>query len=366
MHCANVLEILEQLAPLSLAESWDNVGLLLGSSEGEVTRILICLTLTPDVAAEAVETGSQLVVTHHPVLFKPVQRVTADTVEGRTLLELARHNVSVYSSHTAWDNAPLGINQQLAELLELTDVRPLRPQPVPDHVKIITCVPNEQLAAVQQALWMAGAGELGNYHHCSYVLQGEGTFFGSDAANPAVGQAGRLERVAEARLEVICPVAQLAGALAALRQAHPYEEPAIDVYPLQPLGTSSLGSGRAGTLSAPLPLKDLAARIGECLPDARVEMIGDQAASIASLGIACGAAAEFWNDAQRAGCQALLTGEARFHDAIAVRDAGFAMILAGHYATERLGMERMAQLLAERCPGVTVTASDDERDPLGV
>lgn len=364
MLLSDVIDVLSELAPLSLAESWDNVGLLLGSRDAEITRILTCLTLTPDVAQEAVQSGAQLVVTHHPVLFKPVQRLTSETVEGRMLLTLAQYGVAVYSPHTAWDNAPEGINQQLADLFELTDVSPLRPQSEPEQVIVVTFVPQEKLADVQQAVWSAGAGVIGNYRHCSYVLQGEGTFFGTDEASPAVGQAGRLERVAEARLEVVCPTAQVSAALAALRQAHPYEEPAIDVIPLKAMTTWSIGSGRRGNLPALLNLSALAALVSQRLPGARVEIIGDEAASIQRVGIACGSAAEFWKDAQRAGCQALLTGEARFHDALAVRDAGFAMILAGHYATERPGMERLAQLLSEQCPGVTVTASMVERNPL--
>jgi len=363
MRLNDVIAVLEALAPLSLAESWDNVGLLVGDRSGNVSRILTCLTLTPDVADEAVRTGAQLIVTHHPVLFKAVQRLTSDTVEGRTLLNLLRHDIAVFSPHTAWDNAPQGINRQLAELLDLTDIHPLRPQPR-DELKIVTFVPAENLSAVQRAVWDVGGGVIGEYRDCSFVLEGTGTFFGSDAANPAVGQAGRLEEVAESRVEFVCPASLLTSALTALRQAHPYEEPAIDVYPLRSTATDG-GSGRCGRLTTPMSLRDLSRRVQERLPAARIEIVGDPTLKIERLGIACGAAAEYWKDALRNGCQALLTGEARFHTAIEIRDAGFAMILAGHYATERLGMERLAELLARECPGVAVTASDAERDPLG-
>jgi dinuclear metal center YbgI/SA1388 family protein len=364
MRLDEVIAVLEKLAPPSLAESWDNVGLLFGERDGDVSRILTCLTLTPDVADEAVQMGAQLVVTHHPILFKAVQRLTSDAVEGRTLLTLARHNIAVYSPHTAWDNAPLGINQQLAETLELTDIKPLRPQSSPEELIIVTFVPAAQLSAVQQAVWSAGAGVIGNYRNCSFVLEGMGTFFGTDAANPAVGQAGRLEEVAESRLEFVTPAALLTPVLSALRAAHPYEEPAIDIYPLRSVTTWSKGSGRSGKLAAPASLEELAQRVQQRLPGAHIELVGDPAVSIKRLGIACGAAAEYWKDAQRQWCQALLTGEARFHASVEVRDAGFAMILAGHYATERPGMERLAELLSRECPGVAVSASAAERDPL--
>jgi dinuclear metal center YbgI/SA1388 family protein len=363
MQLQDIVDVLEQLAPPELAESWDNVGLLLGDRKADVDRILTCLTLTPDVAEEAVRSGAQLVVTHHPVLFKAVQRLTTDTAEGRTLLTLLRGGVAVYSPHTAWDNAPLGINQQLAERLDLSAIQPLKPLNK-DEVKLVTFVPPEHLLAVQQAVWDAGGGVIGNYRQCSFVLEGTGTFFGDEAANPAVGQAGRLERVAEARVEVVCPTMRLSAVLSALRSAHPYEEPAIDVYPLRGLPAAGWGSGRQGALPAPLTLCELAQRVAARLPGARVEMVGPPERSIVQVGIACGAAAEYWKEAQRQGCQVLLTGEARFHTAVEVRDAGFALILAGHYATERLGMERLAQLLAERCAGISVSASAVEHDPL--
>jgi hypothetical protein len=212
-------------------------------------------------------------------------------------------------------------------------------------------------------VWDAGCGVIGEYRECSYVLHGTGTFFGGESANPVVGQSGQLEHVNEARLEVVCPTSRLDAAVAALRSAHPYEEPAFDIYPLQSLPGDS-GTGRCGRLSSPTTLGDLAALVRQRLNAPGLQLAGDPQMTVERLGIACGAAAEFWKDALRAGCQALLTGEARFHAALECREAGFGLIVAGHYATERHGMERLAELLAERCPGVTVTASAAERDPL--
>jgi hypothetical protein len=212
-------------------------------------------------------------------------------------------------------------------------------------------------------VWDAGCGVIGEYRECSYVLHGTGTFFGGESANPVVGQSGQLEHVNEARLEVVCPTSRLDAAVAALRSAHPYEEPAFDIYPLQSLPGDS-GTGRCGRLSSPTTLGDLAALVRQRLNAPGLQLAGDPQMTVERLGIACGAAAEFWKDALRAGCQALLTGEARFHAALECREAGFGLIVAGHYATERHGMERLAELLAERCHGVTVTASAAERDPL--
>ncbi len=363
MQLRTLLTTLEDLAPLDLAEDWDNVGLLLGDESADVARVMTCLTLTPDVAAEAVKENVGLVVTHHPLMFKSIQRISSATSEGAMIVSLLQHGVAVYSPHTAWDNAPEGINQQLAELLELKNIEPLRPRPCEEQVQIVTFVPVEHRLAVQKALWQAGAGVIGDYRECSYYVSGTGTFYGTEAAHPAVGQKGRLEEVAEDRLEVVCPAHLLAKTLERLRQAHPYEEPAIDVYPRRSLPSTS-GAGRKGDLTSPLPLGELNQRICKRLKTPVTPFAGDADQKISRLGIACGAAAEFARDAQRAGCQALLTGEARFHACLEARSSGFGLILPGHYATERPGMERLAELLAAKHAELTVFASRIERDPL--
>jgi dinuclear metal center YbgI/SA1388 family protein len=334
-----------------------------GDAAADVSAVMTCLTLTPDVAEEAVRERVQLVVTHHPVFFKPFQRLTAATSEGRMILSLIAQGIGVYSPHTAWDNAPEGINQQLAELVDLQNIRPLRPIPCEEQVQIVTFVPVEHRRAVQEALWDAGAGIIHEYRDCSYFVSGTGTFYGSDQSNPTIGQAGRLEEVAEDRLEVVCPKSLISKAIARLREAHPYEEPAIDIYPRHSL-MSDRGEGRCGDLPQPMPLADLNQQICERLQTSVTPFVGDPRKSISRLGIACGAAADFLGDARRAGCEALLTGEARFHACLEARSADFSLILPGHYATERLGMVRLAELLAKRQPDLKVFASRSERDPL--
>lgn len=362
MLLRELIAVLETLAPPELAESWDNTGLLLGDRDTNIERVLTCLTLTPDVAREAVQKNVQLVVTHHPLMFKPIQQITADKVEGRTLWTLASHGIAVYSPHTAWDNAPQGINQQIAEQLGLTEIRPLRPRSAALGFKLTTTLPETDLEAVQQALWAAGCGELGEYIECSFYAPGTGTFRGSAASQPTIGVPGRWERVAEYRLEVLCPESRLSAAIAALRAAHSYEEPVIDVFPLHPVPDGT-GSGRAGDLPQPLPLRELAQRVAAEFGAPALQWVGAETQLVQRLGIACGAAAEFWKDARRDGCQALLTGEARFHAGLEVRDAGFAMIIAGHDATERFAMQRLAELLTQACPQLTASASEVERDP---
>ena len=358
-----VCDYLKILAPLNLAEDWDNVGLLLGDDSSSVKKVMTCLTLTTDVAAEATDFGAQLVVTHHPVMFKPIKQITASTAEGRMLLTMIRSGIAVYSPHTAWDNSTAGINQQLAELLELKEIAPLRQRAVTDQVKLVTFVPESHLETVRKALWDAGAGVIGNFRQCSFNLHGTGTFFGSDSTNPAIGKSGQLEQVEEVRVEVVCPAKRLDHALTLLRMAHPYEEPAVDVFSVKAIANAA-GAGRFGILPKPITLNELSHTVSNRLGLANVQFVGEQSQVINRLGIACGAASEFLRDAQRTGCQALLTGEARFHACLEARDLGLGMLLPGHYATERFSMENLAKRLSEQFPGLIFYASEKERDPV--
>lgn len=261
MQLRDIVSFLREFAPMELAEDWDNVGLLVGAESDEIASVLTCLTLTPDVAAEAIERGANLVVTHHPILFRAVQQITDATDEGQMLLDLIRAGISVYSPHTSYDSASAGINSQLAEALSLTDVRPLRTPQASDDV-------------------------------------------------------------------------------------------------------SGLGSGRYGNLPESVPLSDLVERVKAALSIEHTWLVGDTAKSVSRVGIACGAAAEFMRDAARLGCDVLLTGEARFHACLEARSLGIALVLPGHYATERHAMETLASVLQERFPNLSVSASEVETDPI--
>lgn len=370
---AAVVDFLERFAPPELAADWDNVGLLLGDRAARVRRVLTCLTVTPDVAEEAVAEKAQLVVTHHPVLFRPVKRLTAAHPEGRMLLDLIRARVSVYSPHTAFDNTAGGINDLLARRLGLVDVGPLRRREGTTQArsasegtrqcKVVVFVPEADLARVSDALFAAGAGHIGAYSQCSFRLAGTGTFFGSDAANPTVGQKGRREEVAEYRLEVVCPENGVERAIAAIRKSHSYEEPAYDVYPLRP-GASSLGEGRLGRLPQARPLRELAQAVKAATAAALVQTVGDPEEPVERVAVVCGAGGELLGAALRSQADVLLTGELRFHDYLAARAEGLALCLPGHYATERCGVEELAGRIREKWPDLEVWASRRERDPV--
>jgi dinuclear metal center YbgI/SA1388 family protein len=356
-----IADYLDQFAPSHLAADWDNVGLLLGDRFAPAERIMTCLTVTPEVVGEAVETNVQLIVTHHPILFRPIQRLTTDTPDGRMLLTLIKSGVAVYSPHTAFDNTAGGINDSLAKRLGLVEIVPLRRREGICQCKIVVFVPDSDLARVSDAMFSAGAGHIGEYSQCSFRLAGTGTFFGSEAAQPTVGQKGRREEVSEWRLEVLCSASCRQQVITAMRRAHSYEEPAFDVYPLQP---TTVGEGRVGRLPKFQTLEQLAQSAKSVLKAERVQIVGDLGRSVERVALACGAGSEFLMDAVKAKADVFLTGEGRFHDFLAAQANGIALVLPGHYASERFGIEDLAVRLQQQFPKLRVWPSKSETDPV--
>src|SRR5262245_16890068 len=353
---------LERFAPCGTAAEWDNVGLLLGDPASPADRVMTCLTVTPDVVEEAVRERANLIVSHHPILFRGAKKLTAATSDGKVVLPLARAGIAVYSPHTAFDNCAGGINDILCRRLGVVNPVPLRSREGPRQCKLVVFVPDSDLGKVSDALFGAGAGVIGQYNECSFRLAGKGTFFATDTTNPTVGQKGRREDVDEWRLEVVVPERLVAPVVAAMRKAHSYEEPAFDVYTLKPGAVG--GEGRVGELANPATLGELADRARRELKAASVQVVGDLSRSVRKVALACGAAGEFLVDSIRSNADVFLTGELRFHDALAARDSDIGVILPGHYATERPGVEELAAKLAADWPGVYAWASRSERDPL--
>ncbi len=350
---SDVTEWLERFAPARLAEPWDNVGLLWGDPGALVEGVMTCLTVTPVTAAEAIEESAALIVSHHPILFREVKRVRADFPDTAPLWKLARAGIAVASPHTAFDNTHEGINDLLCHRLGLIDISPMRPAPLgagrradaPQLFKVVVFTPESDREAVLAAAFQAGAGRIGAYEECSFAIPGEGTFFGTEATNPAVGQRGRRETVPELRLEVVCPADKLARVLASMRAGHSYEEPAIDVYPLHERTSedaSNLGVGRIGRMQESRGLEEFARLVARVFA-ARVELVGDPRRRVQRVAVACGAGDDFLRDAARAGADVLFTGEARFHRALEAEALGIGLVLAGHHATERPGVEELAR-----------------------
>ncbi|HEY1923064.1 MAG TPA: Nif3-like dinuclear metal center hexameric protein, partial [Tepidisphaeraceae bacterium] len=246
MQLSTIITALEQIAPLSLAESWDNVGLLTGDPAQNISGILLTIDYTQAVAEEARDKKCDLVIAYHPPIFHPLKRVVA----GSLIFDAIRRGVAIYSPHSALDIAEGGTNEMLADVLGLTNRQALRTtESKPHQYKLVVFVPVEAVDRVSQALFEAGAGIIGKYTSCSFRLEGNGTFFGQEDARPTIGQPGKLEEVREIRLETVVPISQVSAVLQALRQSHPYEEPAFDLNMLAATPDANpRGMGRIGSM----------------------------------------------------------------------------------------------------------------------
>ena len=369
-----IAEFLESIAPASLAEEWDNVGLLWGDREACVQRVLFCLTATHAVINEAEASGARLVVSHHPLPFRPIKRVIAGDLQTGGLWKLARAGISLVSLHTAFDNAKDGINALLAQRLGLIDLEPIRPiasstkqgRPTKTY-KVVAFVPREDHDLVLSAAFAAGAGVIGAYRECSYSSSGVGTFFGTDDANPTVGMAGRRENVRERRVELVCPAGRVIEVLEAVRNAHSYEEPAIDVYPLDSTVGADLriGAGRVGRLLNSTTLAGFCRLVSELLDRAPYSVRRGSGEAHLTCGHSLRGRRRLSARRRRERCRrnADRRGSVSSRRSIA-QSLGVGLVLAGHFATERPGVELLAELTAKRFPELECKPSSADIDPL--
>lgn len=368
-NCERLVAAIERLAAPSLAESWDNVGLLAGSRDDPINGpALLTIDLTASVMDEAERIGAGAIIAYHPVIFSPIKRLTGDDAKQRLVLRAIRAGMPIYSPHTAIDAAPGGLNDWLAEGLGSGDCRALEAHADSvARVKIVTFVPREHLEQVRNALASTGAGRIGKYEICSFAAPGTGTFLGGEGSNPAIGSAGELESVDELRLEMICPKSSTALAIETLRSLHPYEEPAIDVYELAPLPFRRAGSGRRVTLDQPVMFSALLDRVKAHLGVERVKFAvpwSEPDRPVRSAGVCAGAGQSLLGAAAQQDCDVFLTGEMRHHEILSALERGIAVVLAGHTNTERGYLPRFAKRLAEAEPGINFVVSEADRTPV--
>ncbi len=366
---ADVMAVMEDWAPLSWAESWDNVGLQIGDPRRPVGRVLCALELTDAVLGEAQSTGADLLVVHHPPIFKPLKALRFDTgAAARRIEALIRGGIALYAAHTNLDVASGGTNDLLAARVGLMAAAVLHPAGEEKTLKLVTFVPREHGDAVRAALAAAGAGVIGNYSHCTFQSPGTGTFRPLAGANPFLGQVGELESADELRLEVVVPQSRLVAAITAMKQAHPYEEVAYDLYPLANPGTVR-GHGRIGPLEQPATVAALAARVREALQVPFVRVAGDPDRVVTTAAVGAGSGAMLIRTAAARGAHVLVAGDIGHHDAHDALDAGLCLIDPGHFATEQPVVAAMVARLQAGLPDrgwqVPVAAATAGRDPLG-
>ncbi len=352
---------LAEFAPPHLAESWDNVGLLLGDPDQAVERVLCCLDLGAAVLDEAAQRRASLVVAFHPPIFRPLARVTASDPGSRDVHRAVREGVSVYSTHTALDSVRPGTSDFLAEALGVAVRGVLRPASA-EAVKLVVFVPPAQADAVAAAMAAAGGGRIGAYAECSFRSAGEGMFRPLTGADPADGTIGEVARVDEVRLEMLVPRARLGPVCAAMVAAHPYEEVAHDVLPLEN-GGQGAGLGRVGELPEAMPLGEFAARVQQACGALHLRRVGAAARPVRRVATMGGSGASLLAEAARAGADVLVTGDVKHHDALLAERLGLAVVDPGHWCTERFVCERTAAWLNDRFETIEAIATAVDGEP---
>ena len=363
-----IIDSIDDWAPESTALSYDNVGLQLGNPNEEVRKVLLALDLTPAVADEAIREDVDLIITHHPLFFKPVTSLTTSSVAGSIAIALAARGISVYSAHTNYDLVNGGVSFALAQTLGLNDVAFL--SAAGEVVKLVTFVPESDFEQVRSSLAASGAGIIGKYDSCAFAGSGTGYFRAGAGASPYIGSTdGDLESVAEKRLEVRVEKAYLPSVLQALQSNHPYDEVAYDLYPL--LGTSStMGLGAVGTLRNTLSVEEFLQMTCSALSASHLRYSGDASDGIKTVAVCGGSGSDLIREAVSAGADAFVTADVKYHAYFEPQtaDGGSNILLvdAGHFETEQPAMHELADKLRKTFESVEWSVSSDGGSPMAV
>lgn len=365
MKIKDIAPIVEQIAPLGLAQDWDNVGLLVGDPERAMKNVLLTIDVTKAVVEEAKKLKADLILSYHPVIWDGLKHIRAN---GRTAVvhELIRSNMAVFSIHTALDVIAGGVNDGLADMLGIVNGQPLGDyveyNRQGENYKLVVFVPVESLASVTNAVFAAGAGAIGNYRDCGFQAEGTGTFLPLDGANPAIGKRGHSESVREMRFETIVPAEKLDAVINAMKEAHPYEMPAFDIFKLFGYG-SRFGLGRIGPLGKPAKVTKLIEQIQAVTKAKAVGFVGDSNRLIKTAAVCAGTCGAILNNVIAAGADLYLTGEMKHHEALAAQEAGLTCLCLSHTVSERFILKKVAKQLKSHMKQVTIKISKKDADP---
>ncbi len=354
----DIIDTLERIAPPALQEEYDNSGLLIGSPHGEVDKVLVSLDVTEEVVAEARARGAGMIVSHHPLIFRPLKRITGKNQVERTVMAAMRSDIALYAIHTNLDNVAHGVNAMMCRKLGLEGMRVLRPV-AGTLAKVVTFVPNGHADSVRQAMFDAGGGRIGAYDQCSFNHGGEGTFRAGDGADPYVGAAGERHHEPETRIEMVVERWNVGRVLSAMRKAHPYEEVAHDILMLDNAHPTA-GSGGIGTFSEPLVWEAFLERVKEAFGAAVVRHTAPSDRPIRTVALCGGTGSFLLPDAIRAGADVFLSSDFKYHEffgaegRITIADIGHAEAEGGisqwlveQLADNKLGFPNFAVLLSE-------------------
>ncbi|MHC4806082.1 MAG: Nif3-like dinuclear metal center hexameric protein [Planctomycetota bacterium] len=364
MKVKDIVEKIEEIVPLELAQDWDNVGLLIGDPQKNVKNILLTIDVTGDVAAEAKRLKTDLIISYHPVIWDGLKKITADG-QSSVVYKLIRRRLAVFSIHTALDSSVGGVNDGLAEMIGIVDGKPLGDYvntPAGDNYKLVVFVPVESAVKLSNAVFAAGAGAMGNYSHCGFGAEGTGTFLPLEGAKPAVGKKGNLEKVQEIRFETIVPAEILDKVIAAMKKAHPYQMPAFDIIKLYD-SPAEFGLGRIGKLAQPLRIAQIIKRIKKHTGAQAVGLIGNEKRLVRTAAVCAGSCGKIINLVIAAKADLYLTGELKHHQALAAQEAGLICICLSHTVSERFILKKLAKQLQKQFKDIKIKISRKDADP---
>ncbi len=361
MKVKDITAYLEQLAPRAYQEPYDNAGLITGEPEQTVTGILLTLDCTEAVVDEAIRKNTNLIVAHHPIVFKGLKKLTGSNYVERTIIKAIRNNISIYAIHTNLDNVHTGVNKKIAEKIGLKDLRILAPK-TDTLSKLVTFVPVNDTEAVLNSLHAAGAGQIGDYKNCSFRQEGTGTFLPTGKANPAIGEVGKAENVTENRIEVIFPTHREGEVLRALKKAHPYEEVA---YYLTRLANENqeVGAGMVGVLDPPLEPIEFLKRLKSSMNLTTIRHTALLENKVKKVAVCGGSGSFLLGAAIRSGADFFVTADFKYHEFF---DADGKITIAdiGHYESEIFTKDLLGSILKEKFPTFAVNFSETDTNPI--
>jgi dinuclear metal center YbgI/SA1388 family protein len=356
----DIADCLESVAPLSYQEDYDNSGLITGNPNDDVTGILIALDCTEAVVDEAIATSCNLIVAHHPILFKGLKKLTGRTYVERVIIKAIQHRIAIYAIHTNLDNVLTGVNKKIATRIGLKNLQIL--QPKKDLMKLVTFIPKDQAESVTSKLHQAGAGQIGNYKNCSFSITGEGQFTPSEGAHPAKGAIDQTEKVEEVRVEVIFPVHLQHKILAALRESHPYEEVAYYVSELQN-ENQEVGSGIVGDLEVAEDTLSFLNRLKTTMNTDCIRHTKVTTGKVKKVAVCGGAGSFLLSKAIAKGADIFISADFKYHEFF---DAEGKIIIAdiGHYESEQFTKELIGEFLREKFPTFAIAFSKVVTNPI--
>ncbi|KAA9346111.1 Nif3-like dinuclear metal center hexameric protein [Adhaeribacter soli] len=356
-----VISVLEKLAPLAWQESYDNAGLQTGNPKDEVEGVLITLDCTPEVVDEAIANNCNLIIAHHPVIFKPLKRLTGSNHVEQTIIKAIQNNIAIYASHTNLDSVLGGVNSKIADKLGLQKTKILS-QKKEALIKLVTFAPKENTEAVLQAMHEAGAGQIGDYKNCSYHASGEGRFLPTAEADPHIGEPGKPEKVEEDRIEVLVPAYLQGKVVDALVAAHPYEEVAYDLYSLKN-AYQEVGAGMIGELEEALGLEEFISHLKTTMEISGLKHTVSGPEKIKKVAVCGGAGSFLMSDALKMGADAFVTADLKYHEYFQTEGRLHVFDL-GHYESEVFTKEIFYDLILKNFSNFAVCLSKINTNPV--